>query len=313
MSTLPGLLPFLALAASYTASAAMIKPVSVTASSSYPTENGVSYEARNAGDRLVSNVWVEGEEGSGLGSWLLFDLGQPYDVSSVTLWTGNWYSWDFWNRHNRVKEVQVEFADGSVQNFVLKNEKAPETITFPKPVRTASMRFRIKSVYPGTTFPDSCFSEIEINDNRPDAWIAPSSFADSGHLPEDADGSYGVDNTYDEILDTMWCENQKSGDGTGSWIEHRFSGPTQVSKLVLRMGNAYNLKFWMDYNRAKAGTLIFSDGTKESITIKDIMMDQTITFPAHTTTSVRLVFSDVVRGKDPKYNDLCVSEARFQP
>lgn len=307
-ASLAAFISLLALAPSI-AGAAILKPVAVTASSNYPEDAGVRYEPENVADRKVSNVWVEGEEGSGLGSWVNLDLGASFDVTSITIWNGNWYSWDFWNRHNRAKNIEVEFSDGSVQKFTLKDEKVAETINLPKPVKTTSVKVRIKEIYRGTTFNDSCFSEIEVRDATPEKWHVPSAFTDSGHLAEDADGSYGVDNTYDGILDTMWCENNKAGDGTGSWFEQKFPYPVPVSKLVLRNGNAFDLKFWMLSNRAKSATLVFSDGSKESVSIKDTLMEQTVTFPSHTTNSVRVVFGEVVKGQ--KYNDLCTSEAHF--
>ena len=283
---------------------------SVSASTSLEPSEGVTYDPSNLVDGKVSTVWVEGEEGSGLGSWVLVDLGGEKTIESIRIWNGNWYSWDFWNRHNRIKELEVELSDGTVHKYTLKDEKVPETLTFPSPVRTSSIKLKIKSVYAGTTFHDTCISELEVEDTSPEEWFVPVGYSDSGHLPEDADGTYEVSNTYDGLLDTMWCENQRNGDGTGSWIEYRFASSVSPTALHLRNGNAYSLAFWMKSNRAKAAELRFSDGSTQDVTIKDTLMEQTIPILPHPTTSIRITFTQVTRGKE--YNDLCISEAFFQ-
>ena len=291
------------------AHAAQVKIAGVLASSSYPDSEGVSYAATNVKDGKVSTVWVEGEEGSGLGSWLEIDLGGSHTVTHIKLWGGNWYSWDFWNRHNRPKEIEITFSDESTQKFELKDEKLPEEIRFPTPVTTSTIKLKIKGIYRGTTFNDTCVSEIAVFDDQPEAFHTVAATADSGHLPEDADGTYDLPNTWDMLNDTMWCENQKDGDGTGAWVEYRFGKNVRVGKVLLLNGNAYDPTFWRKSNRATNITLSFSDGSTEAIVVKDFIMLQTLRFPARDASSVRITFDAVKVGTE--YNDLCISEARF--
>ncbi len=306
---LPLLLSVCLLGTSYDADAARLKPAGVTASSAYPPGEGVTYGESNVKDQKVSTVWVEGEEGSGLGSWIELDLGGTHQVTNLTLWNGNWYSWDFWNRHNRAKEIEISFSDESTQKFTLKDEKVPEHIQLSKSVSTSSIKIKVKGIYRGTTFNDTCISEVAVFDGSAETWAQPVSMTDSGHLPEDADGTYEVSNTYDGLVDTMWCENQKSGDGTGSWFEYRFGSSQTIGKLKLMNGNAYSPGFWMKSNRATQATLTFSDGSKETVALKDFMMEQTVSFPSRSTSSVRIQFDAVKKGTE--YNDLCISEAKF--
>ncbi len=291
------------------AQAGQIKIAGVLASSFYPDAEGVSYAASNVKDGKVSTVWVEGEDGSGLGSWIELDLGGSHTVTHLKLWNGNWYSWDFWNRHNRAKEIEVTFSDETTQKFELKDEKIPEEIRFEKPVTTSSIKIKIKGIYRGTTFNDTCISEVAVFDDQPEAFHTVAGTADSGHLPEDADGTYDVANTWDLLNDTMWCENQKDGDGTGAWVEYRFGQTVRVGALLLLNGNAYDTTFWRKSNRATDITLTFSDGSRETIAVKDFIMLQTLRFPARDTSSVRITFDAVKVGTE--YNDLCISEARF--
>jgi hypothetical protein len=66
----------------------------------------------------------------------------------------------------------------------------------------------------------------------------------------------------------------------------------------------------MKGNRVTSATLTFSDGATETVAIKNSMMCQTVTFPSHQTSSVRVTVTEVSKGKE--YNDLCISEARFK-
>lgn len=290
--------------------AAELKPVSVTASTSLPAGDGVTYEATNTSDRKVSTVWVEGDtEGSGLGSYITIDLGEPKLVTGFTIWNGNWYSWDFFQRHNRIKDLDVEASDGTVQKFTLKDEKVPETVNFPKAIKTSSLKLKVKGIHRGTTFNDTCIAEVVVNDSSPPTWYLPAGTADSGHLGEDADGSYFVSNTWDGLLDTMWCENNKAGDGTGTFMEYRFGRPVPLGHLIIRNGNAYGIAESLKSNMATEAILEFSNGTKETISLKPMIIEQTIAFPQHTSESVRVRFSAVKKGT--QFNDLCISELKF--
>ena len=113
------------------ASAGTVVPESVTASSSLPTTEGVSYAPQNLTDGKQSNVWCEGDtSGSGLGTTITLNLSGEQLVSGIKIWNGNWYSQDFWERHNRVNNLEVAFSDGSKESFSLKDEKVAEVITF---------------------------------------------------------------------------------------------------------------------------------------------------------------------------------------
>ena len=102
----------------------------------------------------------------------------------------------------------------------------------------------------------------------------------------------------------------KKSDGTGEWVEFTFPGSQSVSKLVLRNGNAYSLTYFMKSNRVTAATATFSDGTSESLTIKDTITEQSIPFASpHDTSKVKLTFTTVKKGTE--FDDLCLSEAYF--
>ena len=119
----------------------------------------------------------------------------------------------------------------------------------------------------------------------------------------------GVSNISDGIQDTMWCEGNADGDGVGEWIEFQFDAPTKIANLELLNGIGGSVKYWMLGNRATGAKLEFSNGSSQTIEIKNSGRMQTIPLKPVTTDKVRMSFTSVYKGKE--YNDLCISEAYF--
>ncbi len=301
----------LSLALLFAAHAAVVKPVAWTSTSSAADGDGFTYSAANVGDGKQSTAWVEGDEGSGLGASITADLGGEKVLTGLTVWGGFWYTQNYWSRYNRAKLLVVEFSDGSTQDFNLNDEFKAQTLTFAAPKRTSTVKLKIKGIYNGSTFNDSAIAEVRLLDANPDVWVRPTAYKASSTFPADNDGDYEVDNTTDGILDSMWCENDPKGDGTNQWVEYTFAGPTPVSKVVLRNGNAYSFSYFMKTNRANGATLTFDDGSTETLTIKDTVAEQTLSFPSRSTSKVKLTFTVVKKGSE--YNDLCLSEFYLLP
>ena len=299
-----------------TAFAGTVTPSSVTASSSLPTTEGVSYAPANLTDGKQSNVWCEGDtNGSGLGTTITIELGSEQSVSGLKIWNGNWYSQDFWERHNRVNNLEVAFSDGTKQSFSLKDERLPETIEFDGSKRTSSLRLRVRSVHQGSTFDDTVISEIRVLNNEPDPHVRVASWEDSSHLPADGDGSYEPPNLWDGILDSMWCEGVE-GDGNGEWVEFDFGQARSISKMRLVNGNAYGLMWWMKSNRVLTAQLEFSNGSRQEVALKNSIREQVVEFDPVSASKVRFQITSVKQGnmaaKDPAYDCVCLSEATFE-
>ncbi|NCG21718.1 MAG: hypothetical protein GWP91_22100 [Rhodobacterales bacterium] len=289
------------------ASAGQIKIEAVTASSSFPPEEGASYEPTKIKDGKAGSSWVEGDSGSGLGSWIELDLGGAHTVKEIKVWAGMWYSAEFWERGNRPKELEITLADGTKTTCALADEMKPQTCAIGK--STTSVKVKVKGVHSGTTWLDTAISEIQVWDDQVNTRAPVSAYEVSSGLPSDADGNYELVNTTDGIIDTMWCEGSKDGDGVGEWIEFSFDKSRKVSKLELMNGIGGSVKYWMLGNRATKATLEFSDGTKIQVEIKNSGRLQTIEFGTKATSKVRITFDEVYKGKE--YNDLCISEAYF--
>jgi hypothetical protein len=290
--------------------AATVKPASVEASSYLVSKDGEPYEGKRVTDGKLDNVWLEGADSSGLGSWVKIDLGGEKTITGLKIWNGYWITADFWSRHNRAKDIEVEFSDGEKQAFVLADEMKADRVRFSSPKSTSSIKVKFKSVYRGSTFNDTGFSEIQVMDGSPSPFVVPSSYTASSVLVDDGT-NYAPEQLADGLVDSLWCEGNPEGDGTGESITFDFGQTTMVSKLKMHNGSAGSFKAFMAANRAKAGKLSFSDGTSLDISIKTSLMEQTISFPAKSTAKVTLTFTGVVKGSS--YNDLCIAEARFLP
>ncbi len=293
------------------ADAGKIKIAAVSASSTYPTEEGISYAAKQLIDGKQATSWVEGETGSGLGSWVQLDLGGDKSVKEIKIWAGLWYSYDYHQRANRPKEVEFTFSDGSTEKFMLGDEMKPQVFTLSKAKTTSTIKVKVRAIHNGNTWLDTAISEIQVFDGEAGGPVAVKAFSASSQLPDDDDGSYVPVNVNDGISDSMWCEANKDGDGNGEWIEFDFGGTTSVSQLAIINGIGTSMGIYMKANHPKAGTLTFSDGSTQAVTFKPFFLPQKVSFPAHATSSVRLTFGEVIAGKE--FNDLCISEAHFLP
>ncbi|TNE92896.1 MAG: hypothetical protein EP330_00515 [Deltaproteobacteria bacterium] len=289
--------------------AGQVKIAGATASSTYPASDSASYDAKHIHDGKQGTSWVEGEDGSGLGSWIEVDLGGTKDVTRIKLWGGDWYSSEYWQRANRPKEIELTFSDGSTETWAIDDAQTVAVKEFAKPKSTSSIKLKVKGIHSGSTWNDTGISEIQVFEKGGSSEAVVRSASASSELPADTDGNYSPINAADGILDSMWCEGNKDGDGSGESLEFTFGGATRVSKLHMVNGIGGSLPLWMKANRAASATLTFSDGSTEQITIKNSMMPQVIAFPAKTTSSVKLTFGEIKAGKE--YNDLCISEARF--
>lgn len=308
MKSVATLLALSALAAP-TAQARPVTITSATAKSEFPAQGSVSYVAKNAYDGKVATAWTEGDEsGSGMGQYVEFFFEGEVTLNQLRIWNGSWASYDLWNRQNRIKDLEITFSDGSKQKFTLTDDMVAETITL-EPVKTSSARLTIKSVHNGTTFTDTPIAEVVFFDTSPSTDVPVDSWSSSSVYPADADGNYEPINVADTVKDTMWCEGSQQGDGVGEWIEADFGGTSKVSSFSLINGNGGDMKYWMKANRASKATLSFSDGSTQAVDIKNSFMPQTVSISPVSTSSVRITFSEVDKGKE--YNDLCISELSF--
>lgn len=290
-----------------TALAGPLEIASATASSTYSEQPG--YDADKVFDGKQGSSWVEGESGSGLGAWIELDLGGEKTVEQVRIWGGDWSSWEYWNRANRPKEVELKFSDGSAQVVTLKDEKVAQTFAIEGGgKKTSTVRLRLKSTYNGTTWFDTGISEVQLLGASKDGRIVGAATA-SSVAKEDGDGNYQPANAVDGLVDSMWCEGD-AGDGTGQWLAVDFGEPRTISKVSLVDGIGSSMALWFKANQATSLQLAYSDGSTHVLAIdRPSFRLTTYDLPQVTTSSVKLTVTGVKPGKE--FNDLCLSEVSF--
>ncbi len=141
-------------------------PVTVKASSTLPDQNGNSYAAKNLTDDDPATAWIEGQKGDGLGEWLELTFDGPTEISGITLVNGYEKDDKTLKRNNRVKEIRVE-CGSEILEFTLEDVDYHEggdyqSFFFGKSMTASKIIVTIVSVYPGSTFKDTCLSEISV-------------------------------------------------------------------------------------------------------------------------------------------------------
>ncbi len=301
------------ISALFLASLALGAPVKVatwTASTTSAPNDARSFEATNLGDGKQSTAWVEGEDGAGLGSWVLADFGGPKTITAITVWGSSWYNVEYFGHYNRPKTVVAEYADGTTEEFTAVDAQAPQVWKLKSPKNTQTVKMRIKGIYAGKGV-DTAISEVRFSDNTSDGPVPVVSAVASSSAIADTDGSYDAQNAADGIADSMWCEGNKNSDGTGEWLELTLGRRSTVSALKFRAGAAFSPELFKAVNRPVSATVSFSDGAKETLTFKDFPFEQNLSFAAHTTDKLKIQFTSTKKGE--KYDDLCVSEITVVP
>lgn len=137
--------------------------VSKASASSVVQDNsaGIKNEAAQMVDGNEITSWQEGVDGDGIGEWTQFILKKEYNVRYLTFKMGNWRDQDRYNMNNRPKgillrmggqEYKLTFPDGKNEYMVELSDSLP----------ISDLYLEITSVYKGSSWDDTCISEMTI-------------------------------------------------------------------------------------------------------------------------------------------------------
>lgn len=137
----------------------------ISASSILQPDSVISYEPELINDNNRSTAWVEGNPGNGIGEWVMFSLpnNQVTTICEIDIFNGYHKSEDLYYKNNRVKQLRIDFSDGTSTVHDLKehNFGYPDTIyAFGKDIRY--VKITILDVYPGNMYQDTCISEVNF-------------------------------------------------------------------------------------------------------------------------------------------------------
>ena len=132
-------------------------------SSSLSLENNES-SVKALLDNRLDTMWIEGAPGNGIGEYLNIVFDEAHAMNGVEIYHGNRVRPDIYEKYNRIKKVRLIFSDGTTKEYELQDSFFESSkIEFVEPVTTTMVKIEILDVYQGTTYKDTCISEILIN------------------------------------------------------------------------------------------------------------------------------------------------------
>lgn len=132
----------------------------------------------------------------------------------------------------------------------------------------------------------------------------------SNYMAQSGVYKYTPDMATDDNMQTWWSPARPKSDGHNSWIQIGFGGIKNVSEVEILNGSHFpnypkygNL--YMRNNRLMKARVEFSDGSNQTISLKEIDDIQKINITSVNTSYVKLVPLDM--GKGNTWDDLCIS------
>jgi uncharacterized Zn finger protein (UPF0148 family) len=135
----------------------------VDASSTLPPDKVTSYYGPyNAVDGDLRTAWNEGADGSGAGEWIRLIASDTQTINGVKIIAGYTKTEEIYYKNNRPRLITVSLSDGYSCQYNLEDSFGVEQrIDFGGAHRTTYVQVTIESVYAGTTWEDSSFTEID--------------------------------------------------------------------------------------------------------------------------------------------------------
>ena len=270
-------------------------------------------------------AWVEGVKGPGKGESLKVYFDRETTIDLLCIHPGYQSVYEI---NNRPKEIELDFSDGSAARYVFEDRNEDVVIDLDGPTTTKWVKITIVSVYPGTTFDDTCITEVYA---YADAW---SQARNRGLKTEDLDSwldEYtGSLKNYTAVRFTKasasstlkddrltykpewaiqsnpkraWVEGVK-GPGSGESLTVSFDKATAIDLLCIHPG--YEVVYQVN-NRPREVALEFSDGTKAMFEFEDRNEEVVIDLGGPITAKwVKITILSVYPGS--QFDDTCITE-----
>ncbi len=136
--------------------------LTVSASSTLPPSANYDYTAANILDGDANTAWVEGAAGYGIGEWVMLRTvsGETAHLQELRIRTGYQRTDTTYFANARVKDIAVEFSDGSRVNYTLADDRAWQSIPLEGTTDTSSVKIIIRSIYAGSKYQDTCLGGV---------------------------------------------------------------------------------------------------------------------------------------------------------
>lgn len=132
--------------------------------------NPFKYSLQNAFDGDISTSYVPKPCDEQVRLSINFDennVKQDNEISKIMIVNGYALSEGLYQKNNRIKEVRYAYTkDKKPITFVLKETLKKQYIEVHNPRKETYFAFNVLSLYPGTTYNDTCFAEVNIFSNE---------------------------------------------------------------------------------------------------------------------------------------------------
>lgn len=137
------------------------------ASSFLPAQGRMNYVPGNCHDLQYNTAWVEGKADDGIGEWIeyTFPTHNP-PLQQIIIVNGYVRTMKTWTENSRVKDLELSINGRRYAMLHLEDVYASQTFDvddIETGGRPLTLRFTIRSVYPGTKYKDTAISEIYFN------------------------------------------------------------------------------------------------------------------------------------------------------
>jgi hypothetical protein len=132
------------------------------ASSVLAPQFGNDYGVRHLFSNSLSEAWVEGRPGNGLGEWVTIDFPELRLVRAIIVRNGYQKNGDIFRKNGRVRRLRMVFSQGETQTVTLQDGMDLQTIQLERPVRAYWVQFVIDDVFPGSTYTDTALTKLFV-------------------------------------------------------------------------------------------------------------------------------------------------------
>lgn len=136
--------------------------ITCTASSTLEGSAG-KYTADHLFDNTTDTAWVEGDTGAGIGSFITVVFKEEKLIDRIYIKNG-YGDYKYFYANNRVRELEIIFnTEESGSLVILKDKPGFQCIDLLNPTIVKKIIFKIRSVYRGEKYDDTCLSKIIFN------------------------------------------------------------------------------------------------------------------------------------------------------
>lgn len=141
----------------------LLKEVSVISANATSTisQTKTNNNAMLLFDKKDDTSWQEGVAGYGINESVSFSFDGIHKVKYIAFKLGNWKNDKYYYGNAKPKTVNLVFGDYSGQ-VTFTGERKVEWVEVSPSVNADSMRLELKDVYPGTSWEDTCISEVTV-------------------------------------------------------------------------------------------------------------------------------------------------------